>query len=69
MRNVNFHQEPGCITGKCSPRMKVDSELPTAGEAQVRGGVKGSYGIGSKSTVTVSCTCIVEEVANSGQEG
>lgn len=28
MRNVNFHQEQGCIAGKCSLGMKVGSESP-----------------------------------------
>lgn len=63
VRNVNFPQESGCITGKCSPRMKVNSELPTAWGAQVRDGGGGSYGDGNETTVTDSCTCTMEEVA------
>lgn len=56
MRNVNFHQEPGCITGKCSPGMKVDSKLQKPVEALVRDGGGGSYGDESKTIVTESCT-------------
>lgn len=67
MRNVNFHHEPRCITGKCSPRMKVDRELLTAGEAHVRGGRRVNYGGESKITVTDSYTCTVEEVTTALQ--
>lgn len=39
----------------------MDSELPTAGEAQVRGGGGGSFG--GRSKTTKSFTCTAEEVA------